>query len=154
MSDIPKSRIVSSRPFANCGVDYFGPLQIREGKRRHSKMSKAYGAIFVCFSTKAVHVELVTDLSTETFLATMKRFMARRGKPLRMYSDNSTNFVGAKRELIQLHQLLTNDTMKNKIIDNVRRQCHLAFYSPSSSSFWRPLGDNGKIHEAASTKNS
>lgn len=95
MGDLPKSRVQSVRPFSNVGIDYAGPLAIKEGKRRNARASKCYLAIFVCMAVKAVHVEVVSDLSTPAFIATLQRFVSRRGVPMNIYSDCGTNFQGA-----------------------------------------------------------
>ncbi|GFU31692.1 integrase catalytic domain-containing protein [Trichonephila clavipes] len=70
------------------------------------KDTKRYVAIFVCLASKAVHLEIVSDLTTDAFLATLKRFVARRGKCATISSDNAKNFVGANRELKRYHNLL------------------------------------------------
>ena len=62
---------------------------------------------FVCFSTKAVHLELVSELTSDAFLAALKRFFARRGKSTDMYSDNGINFVGADRELKRMYNVIS-----------------------------------------------
>ncbi|XP_044764471.1 uncharacterized protein LOC123321032 [Coccinella septempunctata] len=67
---------------------------------RGAKVLKAYLCLFVCFTTKALHLELVSDLSSEAFLAALKRFIARRGRCNRLFSDGGTNFKGAQRELL------------------------------------------------------
>lgn len=115
MGDLPAHRVQSSRPFMVCGVDYGGPLYVRDGKRRNAKTIKAYMAIFVCFATKAVHLELVDDLSTEAFLNSLKRFMARRGRISHIYSDNATNFTEAARELQELHNLFKDEQHKGSL---------------------------------------
>ncbi|XP_076684107.1 uncharacterized protein LOC143377074 [Andrena cerasifolii] len=99
MADLPAARVSPSRPFANTGIDYAGPLMARPAKGRGYKAHKAYVALFVCLSTRAVHLELVSDYTTATFLAAFQRFVSRRGRPQRVYSDNGTNFSGAAREL-------------------------------------------------------
>lgn len=99
MSDLPAYRVTSSKPFERSGVDYCGPFHIRSGQLRNTKIVKAYVAVFICLSTKAVHIELVSSLSTEAFLNALKRFIARRGKVLHTYSDNGTNFQGASNTL-------------------------------------------------------
>lgn len=76
MADLPAARITQCRPFVRVGIDYAGPLQIREHQLRKSRVHKVYIAIFVCLSVKAVHLEAVTDLSTEAFLAAFNRLVA------------------------------------------------------------------------------
>ncbi|XP_050431415.1 uncharacterized protein LOC126839984 [Adelges cooleyi] len=98
MAPLPRDRVQCSRPFAISGVDFAGPLIIRSGVRRVSGR-KAWIAVYVCFSTRAVHLEPVEDLTSSAFIASLRRFMARRGKCTKIYSDNGTNFVGAQKEL-------------------------------------------------------
>ncbi len=94
MGDLPMDRISISRPFSIVGVDFTGHFMCKCVKHRSVKYSKIYAAIFVCFSTRAVHIEVVSDLTTEAFFNTLKRFTARRGLPSTIYSDNGLNFVG------------------------------------------------------------
>lgn len=112
MGSLPAERVFVSRPFSHCGVDYAGPLLLREGKRRNAKFNKAYSAIL---ATKATHVELVSDLTSEAFIAALKRFMSRRGKPICLYSDNGSTFVGAHRQLKELHEMFKRDQKRNDI---------------------------------------
>jgi len=102
MGSLPSSRVNPARPFLRCGVDYAGPFQIRPFKGRSNKLYKCYFAVFVCFSTKAVHLEAVSELSTDAFIAAFKRFSARRGVASDFYSDCGTNFVGADKLLQQM----------------------------------------------------
>ncbi|XP_055644163.1 uncharacterized protein LOC129780182 [Toxorhynchites rutilus septentrionalis] len=111
VGQIPPARITPSRPFASTGIDYCGPVYVK-AKLRKGAPIKAYIALFVCFSTKAVHIELVGDLSTSSFISALKRFIARRGLPANIYSDNATNFAGARHELHELYRML-NDRMEN-----------------------------------------
>ncbi|XP_055634221.1 uncharacterized protein LOC129774500 [Toxorhynchites rutilus septentrionalis] len=98
MGDLPRTRVTASRPFAVTGVDYWGPLLLRPVNRR-SAARKAYVAVFVCFCTKAVHIELVVDLTTAKFMQAFRRFTSRRGFCSEIYSDNGRNFVGVSNEL-------------------------------------------------------
>ncbi|XP_015119453.1 uncharacterized protein LOC107042782, partial [Diachasma alloeum] len=70
-------------------------------------------------TVKAVHLEVVSDLTTEGFMATLKRFIARRGKPLHLYSDNGSNFIGAHNEIKELYALLQskshNETVERRL---------------------------------------
>ncbi|KAK7575924.1 hypothetical protein V9T40_012210 [Parthenolecanium corni] len=99
MGDLPPERTTVSHPFAFVGIDFAGPFNIRCTNHRSQKHLKYYAAFFVCFSTRAVHLEHVSDLSTNTFIAALQRFSARRGIPHTIWSDNATNFVGAKNVL-------------------------------------------------------
>lgn len=97
MGNLPKQRMHADYAFANVGTDYAGPIMINNRKGRGAKLVKSYICIFVCLAVKAVHLELVTDLTKESFLAALNRFISRRGKPINIYSDNGTNFVGASK---------------------------------------------------------
>ncbi|XP_058827450.1 uncharacterized protein LOC131687383 [Topomyia yanbarensis] len=101
VQSLPIQRVIPSRPFSITGVDYAGPLYLRPIHKRAAP-AKTYLCLFVCFSTKAVHLELVSDLSTQAFLCALRRFIARRGRPTHIHSDNGKNFEGAKNELAEL----------------------------------------------------
>lgn len=104
MSDLPAVRVNQVKPFSIVGVDYGGPFRVKSGKYRGAKISKAYLCLFVCFATKAVHLEVATDLTSESFIAALRRFVGRRGRVQTIYSDRGTNFVGAQRELSSFMQ--------------------------------------------------
>lgn len=105
MGNLPSERVTPSAPFLVTGVDYAGPFLIRDRKGRGSKTEKCYISLFVCLSTKAIHLEVVSSLTTDSFLQALRRFASRRGKPSKILSDNGTNFVGAKRELAKFLEL-------------------------------------------------
>ena len=88
---------MGQKPFATTGVDYFGPLEVKLLRRT----MKSWCCMFTCLVTRAVHIEVVNSLDTEACLAAITRFIARRGRPATMISDNGTNFVGAAKELKQ-----------------------------------------------------
>lgn len=106
MGNLPPERIEPAMPFTNTGVDYAGSFCIKISR---NVTGKAYLCLFVCFSTKAVHLEIVSDLSTAAFMNSLKRFVARRGKCSRIFSDNGTNFVGAFNEIKDLGKLINRD---------------------------------------------
>lgn len=85
--------------FNSVDIDYTGPVLIKLGAVRHPITTKAYFAVFVSLSVKAVYLELVSDLTAESLLACLRHFVSRRGKPTTIWSDHSTNFVGANRQL-------------------------------------------------------
>ncbi|XP_077270788.1 uncharacterized protein LOC143901992 [Temnothorax americanus] len=102
MGQLPTERLNPSRPFEHSGVDYAGPFTTKTWKSRNAKTYKTYIALFVCYSTSAIHLELVTDYTTEAFLAAYKRFTSRRGICSTLASDCGTNFKGADTELRKL----------------------------------------------------
>ena len=105
MGSLPADRVLQARPFQNTGVDYCGPFWIHY-KVRGKKATKAYLAVFCCFATKAVHLELVSDLTTDGFIGALRRFISRRGRCKNLYCDNATNFVGARNQLEELKETI------------------------------------------------
>ncbi|XP_063358857.1 uncharacterized protein LOC134648296 [Cydia amplana] len=99
MSDLPDFRVNQAKPFSVVGVDFGGPFRIKLGSHRGAKIDKAYLCLFVCLSTKAVHLEVVSTLSTDGFIAALRRFVSRRGRCNVIHSDCGTNFVGASSQL-------------------------------------------------------
>lgn len=95
MGNLPSSRLHQVKPFQCVGVDFGGPFLITMTRSRGTKYTKAYVCLFICFAVKAIHLELVSDLSSEAFLAALRRFIARRGRCNRIFSDGGTNFRGA-----------------------------------------------------------
>ncbi|XP_058827669.1 uncharacterized protein LOC131687599 [Topomyia yanbarensis] len=113
---LPKARIVPSRPFSITGVDYCGPIYLKPFHRRAASQ-KAFIAVFVCFATKATHLELVCDLSTDALIAALRRFIARCGLLTEIHSDNGTTFKGAKTTLTEMHRLFSIKHNKEKLIN-------------------------------------
>lgn len=111
MGDLPPDRVNAARPFSGVGTDFAGPFLVKTSRLRNSKVVKAYLCVFVCLSTKAVHLELVADLTTEAFTAALDRFVSRRGLPSLIRSDCGTNFKGADRYLQDVVKFL----LENKI---------------------------------------
>ena len=94
--NLPVDRTVGSVPFQVLGVDYAGPITYKISKK---KDGKAYILLFACSLTRAIHLELLTDQTTEGFIKSLKHFIARRGRPTKVYSDNGRSFVAAARWL-------------------------------------------------------
>ncbi|XP_037930988.1 uncharacterized protein LOC119665811 [Teleopsis dalmanni] len=115
MGNLPTDRVTLTKSFFTTGVDYCGPIWIHY-KIRGKRPTKAYLAVFCCFATKAVHLEVVSDLTTEAFIAAIQRFISRRGRCLTIYSDNATNFVGARNQLQELQSTIYSENGKEKII--------------------------------------
>lgn len=106
MGLLPQVRTMPSAPFLHTGVDFAGPFITKQGYTRKPVHIKSYACLFICMATKAVHLELCLNLSTDEFLSALRRFCARRGCPVAMYSDNGSNFIGAQAELKQIQELL------------------------------------------------
>ncbi|XP_065356174.1 uncharacterized protein LOC135950566 [Calliphora vicina] len=150
MADLPKVRVRQAFPFQNTGCDYAGPFTLKIHHGRNSKTSKRYICLFVCMVTSAIHLELATDLSTECFLAALRRFMARRDKCSTIYSDNGKNFVGAKRKLNEMYQQLQADN-HNKIITEALAKDDIKWifippYSPHWGGIWESGVRSVKLH--------
>ena len=96
MADLPHERVTPGEPpFTFVGVDYFGPFYVKRGRC----MEKRYGDIFTCLTIRAVHTEVAHSLDTSSFINALRRFIARRGLPRVIRSDNGTNLTGGEKEL-------------------------------------------------------
>lgn len=103
MADLPQQRVNPSRPFTHCGIDYAGPIKLKLYKGgRCRTIVPGYVGVFVCMATRAIHLEAVSELTTDAFLAALKRFFGIHGFVQHIYSDNGTNFKGATTELERL----------------------------------------------------
>ncbi|XP_055603880.1 uncharacterized protein LOC129752114 [Uranotaenia lowii] len=122
MAPLPKARLTAFlRPFTFTGLDYFGPILVKVG-RSHVKR---WVALFTCFTTRAIHMEVAHSLSTVSCKLCIRRFIARRGAPAEIYSDNGTNFRGAANELQK--QLL-----------EVNQGCAETFTNTNTNWFFNP----------------
>ncbi|XP_045478546.1 uncharacterized protein LOC123683495 [Harmonia axyridis] len=101
-------------------------------------MLKAYLALFVCFSTKAVRLELVSSLNVEAFLSTLDRFIARRGLPQEIWSDNGKNFVGSARYISEVSHFLgqNNSDISEKLASKSIKWKFIPPYAPHFGGLW------------------
>ena len=106
MGQLPSDRVKPCPPFYVTGIDYAGPFKLKMGHVRKPCFVTAHVAVFLCFTTRAVHLELVSDETTEAFIAALRRFIGRRGCPHTIHSDNGGNFQGAKNDLMALQTML------------------------------------------------
>ncbi|XP_046966236.1 uncharacterized protein LOC124534414 [Vanessa cardui] len=105
MGNLPKERVTQQRPFSISGVDFAGPVLLKLFSGRGSnRVQKSYIAVFVCTAVKAVHLELVTSLTSGSFIAAFRRFTSRRGHCKKLISDCGTNFIGASKELKKMFE--------------------------------------------------
>ena len=150
MADLPESRLQSSHAFTNVGIDYGGPILIKSSHLKRAPILKCYIAVFVCLVTRSVHIELVSSLSTEAFLLTLKRFIARRGNPSVIYSDNASNFLGAKNQLKELHDFFQKNETRESV-KNFATSCQITWKfipprSPHHGGIWEAAIKSTKYH--------
>ncbi|XP_073967339.1 uncharacterized protein [Choristoneura fumiferana] len=99
--DLPAARLAHhARPFTYTGLDYFGPLEVTVGRHRE----KRHVALFTCMTSRAVHLEVAVSLSTDSAINALRRFIALRGCPTELWSDNATAFKSSDRELTEALQ--------------------------------------------------
>ena len=72
LGQLPSSQVTPSKPFSQCAVDYAGPIFIRQGGQRSKSISKAYISLFICTATKAIHLELILDFTSDAFIAALR----------------------------------------------------------------------------------
>ncbi|XP_062533494.1 uncharacterized protein LOC134202511 [Armigeres subalbatus] len=100
MAPLPVQRITPHhRPFYSVGIDYLGPIEVTVGRRKE----KRWVAVFTCLAVRAVHLEVVASLSTQSCLMAIRRFSCRRGVSREIFSDNATCFKGADNEMRKIH---------------------------------------------------
>lgn len=150
MADLPPPRVTPSKVFSSTGMDFCGPFNIKIINLRGNKIVKVYICIFICLAVKAVHLEVVTDLSTSAFLAALTRFTCRRGLCLDLYSDCGTNFVGANSELQRIICNLKSLESKDQISRfATSKGINFHFNPPSAPHFgglWESAVKSAKHH--------
>ncbi len=148
MGLLPSIRTKLQPPLFISGVDFAGPVTLREGATRKPVLFKSYLCLFICMSTRCVHLEVCKSLSTEDFLAAFWRFSNRRGCPQEMYSDNGSNFQGAANEFYKLQQIVKK--AKQQLQAHVQ---NMALYTTKISKFRRHLGSKNKGDEDLDEEN-
>lgn len=149
MGQLPAARVTPTRPFKCSGVDYAGPINVRTSKGRGQHAYKGYICLFVCMSTKAVHIEVVSDLTTEGFLAAFKRFVSRRGHCSDIWSDNGTGFVGASRQLPKMfsaEQSAMQSEVAASLASNGTKWHFIPPLSPNFGGLWEAGVKSVKYH--------
>ena len=143
MGHLPANRTRPEAPFTIAGLDFAGPLITVRGNSCRPTLMKTYVCLFVCFGTKAVHLELCCDPSSETFLEAFRRFSNCRRQPAHIYCDNGQNFVGAVRELKEVTKLLQSTELCRKVSLLPATQAIQWHFSPARSPYF------GRLWEAA-----
>ncbi|XP_062539085.1 uncharacterized protein LOC134207376 [Armigeres subalbatus] len=147
MGGLPAVRVHQMYRFQNVGIDYAGPVYVRIANTGRTVLVKGYITVFVCHATKAVHLELVDSLTTEAFIACLRRFI---GRPARGWLvSNAQTFVGAHRQLEELRRRFVSQQHREAVSNTFAEDgVHFHFIPPRSPNF-------GGIWEACvkSTKN-
>ena len=89
---LPEFRLSDDFAFSSIGVDFAGPIYVKDVYNKSSVMNKAYIVLYTCASSRAVHLDLVPNMSSQAFVRSFKRFTARRGVPRLVVSDNGSAF--------------------------------------------------------------
>ena len=129
MADLPTDRLDSAPPFSYCGVDFFGPWVVKDGR----KEMKRYGSLFTCLQSRAVHIEVATSLSTDSFINCLRRFISIRGPIRTLRCDCGTNFVGARNELNASVKEFDEDSIKRFLLSNDCDLIDFKFNTPNAS---------------------
>ena len=114
ISVLPKEKCCEAAPFTHYGVDMFEPFIIRQ---RRSNL-KRYCALFTCFASRSVHIEVTCTMETDSFIQALRRFMARRGKVRSIRSDNGTNIVGNDNELRESMEEINQEQIRDYLLQN------------------------------------
>ena len=115
MGSLPAPRVTPTPAFYHTGVDYCGPFNVKVSSIRSARTEVAYVALFVCLATKAIHLEIVSKLSTDAFFCAFDKFVSRRGLPHSMHSDHGLNFVGANNEMKEFYELLRKSSTQSEV---------------------------------------
>lgn len=127
MANLPKERLTpEDPPFTSVGVDYFGPLYVKQGRSQ----VKRYGCVFTCLATRAAHIEIAHSLETDAFVNALRRFVSLRGNPTTIYSDNGTNFCAGEKEI----RTSINDWNQRAINEFLRQRNITWKFNPPSAS--------------------
>lgn len=141
MADLPASRVeMFVKPFTSCAVDYTGAINYKLASGRGARISKAYISVFVCMSTKAIHLELVTAMTADAFIAAYRRMAARRGIVKHFHSDNGTNFVRANKNLTHLSEIEAEEFML-KIQNELAKNGTIWHFSPAGAPHFNGLAE-------------
>jgi len=129
---LPKSRTLCAAPFSVTGVDFIGALFVC----CMEKEQKVYICLFTCANTRAIHLEVVTDLTEETFLLEFRRFAGRRSLPKLMISDNASTYQSAAKEL---EMMLSSATLSEQLMKQGTTWQFIPKRAPWYGGFWERL---------------
>ncbi|XP_071094567.1 uncharacterized protein [Haliotis cracherodii] len=132
MADLPPSRLRLYKPaFYSTGVDWFGPVWVKIGCRR----GKRWGIVFKCLTNRAVHLDLLESMDSDAFLMSLRRFIARRGKPYEILSDCGTNFKDGDLELTEAFTSMSPEIAQQLTKQKIRFKYNPP-YAPHFGGCW------------------
>lgn len=147
MADLPGPRVSPTKPFLTSAVDFAGPFSVKLHNLRRLQHVKIYLCLFICLSTKAVHLEVAMDLTAECFIGCLTRFISRRGQITNLHSDNGTNFTGAARKIRETVEILTKESPTKNYLERENITFH--FIPPRAPHFgglWERAVQSAKKH--------
>ncbi|XP_041675604.1 uncharacterized protein LOC121530512 [Drosophila eugracilis] len=128
MAPLPEDRLEAGGwPFKYTGLDYFGPLLVTVARHRE----KRWFALFTCLTSRAIHLELAHDLSTDSCTIAIRNFVCRRGPVRKLRSENGKNFVGADREARRFGDVFETERIQSELSS---RSIEWVFNCPSNPS--------------------
>ena len=138
MGELPRYRLTpEDRPFSYVGIDYFGPLYVKQGR----STVKHYGRLFSCLTVCATQIEVAESLETDSFINDLRRFISRRGM-LKVISDNGIYLSGGEREIRESisnwNQQKIESYLHRKIIER-------KFNPPGASQLWEESGNESSF---------
>ena len=140
-AELPTERFDAATAFAKVGVDYFGPFTVKIGRRNEIR----WCCLFTCLKVQAVHIEIVPKLDTDSCLNAIMRFIGRRGKPIKLISDNGTNFAGADREFKEYVAAWNKERIEEHLVQQGIRWK----FNPPAAPHFGSVGKTGqKLHES------
>ena len=130
---LPATRVSDEPPFSVTGVDFSGALHVKE---KTGKEHKVYICLFTCASTRAVHIEIVPDLTEESFMLAFRRFVSRRSLPKRMISDNASTYQAAAD---QIRRLCASPTIQTALAQRGTEWQFIPKRAPWYGGWWERL---------------
>ena len=141
---LPTCRVSEEPPFSNTGIDFAGPVYVKNSSCNNCQQDKVYIALFTCASTRALHLELVENMSAATFLQAFRRFTSRRGLPNKILTDNAKTFKSASKEVRMINE--SKDVIKRYFAN--RRVTTWEFITekaPWHGGFWERMVRSVKV---------
>ncbi|XP_067945392.1 uncharacterized protein [Watersipora subatra] len=126
MGELPDERLQKVPPFTYTGMDCFGPFVVKE---RCSEL-KRYGLLFTCLYNRAVHIEVIDDLTTDAFINSLRCFLAIRESVKKLFCDYGTNFIGGKNELKRQFEFMSHESLKKYLAN---KQIEFLTTTPTAS---------------------